>query len=100
LADYYKEHIVKLNMDYINKIDEIFNQNIYSINNYFENKQNIIELFDKEKMKMKLINKYCYFINNDLLKKKINPIGLLIITDWYLDENQINYLKIKSLYLN
>ena len=99
LADYYKEHIVKLNMDYIDKIDEIFNQNIYFINDFFENKQSIItdcpELFDKEKLKMKLINKYCYFINNDLLKKKINPIGLLIITDWYLDENQINYLKIK-----
>jgi Leucine-rich repeat (LRR) protein len=99
LADYFKEHILKLNMDLMDKIDEIFNNNMNLVNNYFESHKPSAsenqESLDKEKMKMKIINSYCYFINNDLLKKKINPLGLLIITDWYLDDNQINYLKVK-----
>jgi hypothetical protein len=94
-----KEEILKINLNLLERVDEIFNNNLNLINNFFEDCQQLINQDkhildkDKEEIKMMVLNSYCYFINADLLKKKWNQLGLLIISDWYLDENQLNYLR-------
>ena len=52
---------------------------------------------DKEELKAKLLNGYCYFIPNEQIKtywkdKINNQIGLFMEVDWYLDQNQLFYL--------
>jgi hypothetical protein len=82
----------------IQKVDSIFDSSCNDINSYFldrENFQNIYES-NKEDIKTQGIKNFCFYLSNDFLKleyKDINPIGLFINCDWYLDENQRNYIK-------
>ena len=76
----------------IAKVDEIFEKNIAKINNSkttnFKN--------DKELIKQDIIDSYCYFIDNNSLKPNFKNnflVGILIVTDWYLNQNEIAYLR-------
>ena len=54
------------------------------------------DIYDKEAIKADLTTGFCVFIKSDDLDESIsidNPIGLLIVTDWYLDQNQLDYIK-------
>ena len=51
---------------------------------------------NKEDIKSNAFSKYCTFINGDYLKDDLKDkfkIGIFIECDWYLNNNQINYLK-------
>jgi hypothetical protein len=74
------------------KVDEIFEKNIAKLNDLDMNNFKS----DKELAKQDLINSYCCFIGNDSLKayfKNKFSVGILIITDWYLNQNEIAYLR-------
>jgi hypothetical protein len=82
----------------IGRVECIFNQNIDEINNYFEKNVKFINETsqNKEDIKSNAFGKYCTFINGDYLKidlKEKFKIGIFIECDWYLNRNQINYLK-------
>ena len=52
--------------------------------------------WDKEEIKRAVFNGYCLYINAESLKNQFrdgNLLGLLITSDFYLDENQLNFLK-------
>ncbi len=53
---------------------------------------------DKEEIKMIALKSYCAFYPNPKLNdniKFLNPLGVFVSTDWYLNENQLNYLRLK-----
>jgi hypothetical protein len=93
-----KNKILEYNEKLIKIVEEIFEENMEKINQ--ESTKALIESLsivnERDKIKYMIINKCCYFIRSDYLNgNKIldNPIGLIIVTDWFIDENQINYLK-------
>lgn len=90
-----RNDILKLNMDLIDRVEDIFAENLKVINKYFDQENNLKSSLDKEKIKMDALPSYCYYLNVDFLRKKINLLGILVISDWYLDKNQINYLRVK-----
>lgn len=97
-SDKQKNKIMEYNKKLIKIVEDIFEENMKKMNE--ESTKDLIESFnsgnDKNMIKSMILNKCCYFIRSDYLMDKIIPdniIGLIIITDWFLDENQINFLK-------
>jgi hypothetical protein len=89
------------NVDY-NELIEIctknFNNNINEINEYFDNlnlKSDNLALLDKEKIKEDAITSYCTLLTNENLQSDLSHyfIGFFIISDWYIDNNQYNFLR-------
>jgi hypothetical protein len=90
--------VLDLYMKLIERVEYIFDQNIKEINNYFgKNAKYINETCpSKEDIKSNAFTKYCTFIDGDCLKVDLRDkfkIGIFIECDWYLNKNQINYLK-------
>ena len=100
IDDVKKKDILDIYANMINQCECLFEKNIDEINDYFEN-HNITDgeydsVDDAENIKANVLSCYCSFIQNNLLKDHMrlkNKIGILFITDWYLDRNQLNYLK-------
>jgi hypothetical protein len=105
-----KERIFHINKNLINLVEVMFENNIKEIDRYFANIEKehtnsttnnnndttSNNLNDRENIKLKVLTSYCLFISRDKLKdefKRLVTLGILIITDWYLDENQINFLR-------
>lgn len=91
-----QENLIELNKYLIERVDCLFDSNCIQIDEYFSKITNRNENDAKENVKINALKNYCSFISNACLKKEYknkNQIGLLIITDWYLDQNQLNYIK-------
>jgi hypothetical protein len=79
-----------------NKIDKAMEFNMLELNQFFSSSTTTLKSNDKEEMKMLLIKTFCYYLPFNSLNVNLqqnNGIGMLILTDWYLDQNQINYIK-------
>jgi hypothetical protein len=95
-----RENLIVLNKYLIEKIEFLFDSNCYQINEYFskinDDYDDENQFFFKENVKINALKNYCAFLSNANLKKEFkdrNQIGLLVLTDWYLDENQLKYIK-------
>jgi hypothetical protein len=96
-----REKILDINKNLINFVEIMFENNIKEIDKYFaniekEHTNNNNNNINREDINMKSLTCYCIFISRDKLKdefKRLVMLGILIITDWYLDENQINFLR-------
>jgi hypothetical protein len=104
-GDINKNYFLSLYNYLIQKVDSIFNSSCNDIDDFIksENFQNKFYESNKELIKTNGIKNFCFYLSNDFLKleyKDINPIGLFIVCDWYLDDNQRDYIKYHNLYLN
>jgi hypothetical protein len=92
-----KQDIINLNLDLIKKLDYIFDLNCKQIDEYFTNTpQQEIEKLDKEEIKALALKHYCAFVSNNVLKnefKNKNPLGVFIVSDWYLNQNQLDFIR-------
>jgi hypothetical protein len=89
-----REKVNKYNSQFIETVENNFNLNCKEIDDYFKNEMEYF-IEDKEEIKRKALKNYVAFINlNEFYDKVIdeNIVGMLIKVDWYLDENQINFL--------
>jgi hypothetical protein len=84
----------------IQKVEQVFNSCCEQINKFFDQNEAYFSSkyyeLDREEIKANALNSYCLFINNNILNsefKSLNPIGLLVCCDWYLDENQLNFIR-------
>jgi hypothetical protein len=81
----------------IEQIGETKISSLFEIDSFINDTKSLLDL-DKERIKSDALRKFCVFLSNDDLneqhiKSNANQIGLFIVTDWYLNQNQINYVK-------
>jgi hypothetical protein len=86
----YQNLILKLNDNFIKLIDQIFDKNMKQINE--------LKSDEIDKFKITSLNTYCYYVDNNQMTqhnkyKSKYPLGILIVTDWFLTRNEINYLR-------
>jgi hypothetical protein len=92
--------VLEVNLKMIESVEKLFEANMTRLNDLDVlatiRPNEITGQYDKDAIKADLANGFCVFIRREELDESIkidNPIGLLIETDWYLDENQLNYIK-------
>lgn len=95
-------NVYKLNQEMIDIVNEIYENNAKCVNDFFRFSSTDDEMMrfpinkSIEEIKRAVFNGYCFYINGESLKKQFrdgNLLGLLITSDFYLDENQLNFLK-------
>jgi len=65
-------------------VNKIFNDNLNDLNEYSLSSEKK-SFTNKEKLKSFVLKSHCYYVQQQY--------GYLITTDWYLDQNQIKFLK-------
>jgi hypothetical protein len=86
--------VLKLNINMVDKVKEIHEKNSKAVDDYFDSRDQI-ETKDLEELKSVIFNGFCVFYNiedNFWLDDKL-LLGMLIVTDFYLDQNQLNFLR-------
>jgi hypothetical protein len=93
-----REDVLKMNLDMVEKVKEIYEKNSKAVDDYFNSREQL-ETSDLEELKAIIFNGFCVFYS-----KKDNfwldttlLLGRLIVTDWYLDQNQLRYLRCRFL---
>ena len=95
-----REKILDINKKLINLVEVMFENNMKEIDRYFVNIEKEHTMTNTanniEDIKLKSLTSYCIFISRDKLKdefKRLVTLGILITTDWFLDDNQIYFLR-------
>jgi hypothetical protein len=92
----FRQQIFGLNQRLIDKSKIVFDANIKDVNLYFDFEKNPMVDDDEETIKENALTSFCLFID-DLKNKgersKNFLLGLLIVSDWYLNKNQMEYLR-------
>jgi hypothetical protein len=91
-----REEILYLNELLIEKVDVLFEQNIVETDDYFSNLKDFINDEFVENIRRKAFKQYCLFVDGECLRnqlKESNPIGILIISDFYLNSSQQAFIK-------
>jgi hypothetical protein len=89
-----REAVLKMNLAMVDKVKEIHDKNSKAVDNYF-NSRELVETNNLEELKVIILNGFCVFYGKED-KLRLDPkllLGKLIVTDWYLDQNQLNYLR-------
>jgi hypothetical protein len=93
-----REYDLQLSSAYFGIIDDLIQKNFNEINEieYFLNNfdDHIIEktFEDSERIKTLCLKHFCTF-NHDIEHKKTVVFGIFIISNWYLNSNQLNYFE-------
>jgi hypothetical protein len=90
-----RDFLLKLNLELVNKVDELCTRNLLAVDNYYSSLDRKIYSTEHD-LKAGELNGYCIFFNSETLDEwfvKDNQVGLLLVSDWYLDQNQKDYLR-------
>ncbi len=90
-----RDEIVATNLEFVKWVDKTMDQSLSQVNEFFA-KYKAGETIGKEQAKAESLKSFCVFIGNDCLKRELRDgylIGVLLITDWYLNKNEVQYLK-------
>jgi hypothetical protein len=85
-----RDDVFKMNQVMVDKAKEIYEKNSKSVDDYFNSREQL-ETNDLEELKAKILNGFCVFYCKDSSLDPEILLGMLIVTDWYLDQNQLNY---------
>ena len=93
-----KEKLLRINTNLVDLVEKIYNEDTIIIEKYFSNNiQNIDSVStNKEKINASELIGYCLFVNKTNLKNELKQkvtLGVLVVTDWYLDQNQRNFIR-------
>ena len=82
-----------MNMSMVEKVKTIYENNAKAVDDYFNSRERV-ETNDFEELKAIIIDGFCVFYSKEdtLWLESTHLLGLLIVTDWYLDQNQLNSL--------
>jgi hypothetical protein len=97
--DYYddmKNYDIQISLEYDAIIDDFLQKNVDEIDQYFAN-SNIMDseqILDKEHIKTSCLKHYCTFkyLNYNVLNF-YKVFGVFIISNWYLNGNQMKYIE-------
>ncbi len=89
-----REDVLKMNMVMLDKVKEIHGKNSKAVDDYFDSREQV-ETNDLEELKEVILNGFCVFYNKEdnFWLDTTLLLGILIVTDWYLDKNQLNCLR-------
>ena len=89
--------LLKINEKMLEQVRICLESNIKQINDYNSFNEEQIENEDifKKNLKEFLLKKCCFYFYTNKMRQKITykKIGHLIVTDWYLTENQLFFLR-------
>jgi hypothetical protein len=92
-----KNELIESNHDLVEKLDELFESNCIELEQFYlgKNEEDGDEVFQRiESGKVKALRNHCTFLDGDnLIMKETNKFGLLIVTNWYMTQNQLDYIK-------
>ena len=80
----------------INQVKNIYDMSMNQVNDYFKTIND--ETTNKDQLKKDILSKYCIFISKSNVSYKFKDklaIGILIISDSYLNSSQTNYVRYK-----
>jgi len=89
-----REEVLKMNLDMLDKVKKIYEKNSKAVDDYFDSRDQV-ETNDLEELKDIIFNGFCVFYSkkDNFWLDRTLLLGMLIVTDWYLDQNQLNCLK-------
>jgi hypothetical protein len=89
-----RKDVVKMNELMVEKVKEIHDKNSKAVDDYFNSREQV-ESNDLEELKTIIFNGFCVFYSKEDNFRSHHELllGMLIVTDWYLDQNQLNCLK-------
>ena len=94
-----REDVLNMNLILVDKIKEIHDKNSKAVDDYFNSREQL-ETNNLEELKAVILNGFCVFFKKEdyfWLDDKL-LLGMLIVTDWYLDQNQLDYLRCSFFY--
>ena len=90
-----REDVLKMNLELVDKVKEIYEKNSKAVDDYFNSRAQL-KTNDLEELKAIIFNGFCVFYSKEDNYWRIEDdkllLGMLIVTDWYLDQNQLDYL--------
>jgi hypothetical protein len=89
-----RKDVLKIKQAMLDKVKKIYDKNSKAVDDYF-NSRDMVETSDLEELKAIILNGFCVYynqVNYFMLVPKLF-LGMLIVTDWFLDENQLKCLK-------
>ena len=89
-----REEVLKMNLDMLEKVKKIYEKNSKAVDDYFDSRDQV-ETNDLEELKAIIFNGFCVFYSkkDNFWLDRTLLLGMLIVTDWYLDQNQLKCLK-------
>ncbi len=92
-----REDVLNMNLVMLNKVKEIYENNSKAIDDYFNSKIQV-DTDNLEELKATIFKGFCVFYDieydyNNWYYEDELLLGMLIVTDFYLDRNQRNYLR-------
>ena len=92
-----RRKILSINEEMIEIVQNMLHSNVMKVNEYiFEDKvlrQREDHAF-KENLKRELFDKYAFYFKYQIYPRDLHRVHrVLLMTDWYLDRNQLEYLK-------
>jgi hypothetical protein len=81
-----RKDVLKMNLDMLDKVKEIYEKNSKAVDDYFDSRDQV-ETNDLEELKDIIFNGFCVFYSkkDNFWLDRTLLLGMLIVTDWYLD---------------
>ena len=94
-----REDVLKMNLELVDKVKEIYEKNSKAVDDYF-NSIDQVETYDSEELKDIILNGFCVFYSKEdhFWSDDKLLLGMVIVTDFYLDQNQLDYLRCSFFY--
>ncbi len=94
LTQYKRNNLVKINELFIKNVKEILDNSCIEIDLYNFMEKDLIH--ESNYLKKEILKTSCFYISQSNLNHRYNrscQIGVLVICNWYLDDNEKNFLK-------
>jgi hypothetical protein len=92
-----KQELIESNHELVETLDELFESNCIELDQFYfgKSEEDGDKVFQRIELdKTKALKNYCTFLDGDnLIMKETNKFGLLIVTNWYMTQNQLDYIK-------
>lgn len=91
-----RKEILNLNQFLIEKAESLFEKNSIDLETYFNQNDLINCESADEYIRKNAFKQYCIFIEGESLRSELkdsNPIGILVITDFYINQGQQSFIR-------
>lgn len=84
--------LFRINDEAVNAIQVVMKRNLIDLDAFFRSNGESLVTADFEEIKSKALNDYCVYVETAIDREK-NPFGILVISDWFIDQNERNVIR-------